>query len=113
MAWRFLEHPAFGDLRRHVVRGRLGALGSFSRAPSELHRLGARNSASPGRRLGSSSKPQDPASFGAGRLGGFDRFIARNGAHSDAPGARIHDLFGALIWLHFPRAEDARLHLIN
>jgi hypothetical protein len=102
---RFLEHPAF-SIFDPAVRERLAALGHFPE-PSELAALarGIPSSAAPWFEF----EPEDAARVR--QAGGFDRFIAATARIPTRPGS-YHDLFGALIWLHFPRLKSA-LHRIQ
>jgi hypothetical protein len=103
---RFLEHPAFSVFDA-AVRERLALLGHFP-APSEFRALvsGIPNAAP----LGFEFELEDGAAVR--EAGGFDSFIART-SRIPTRAASFHDLFGALIWLHFPLLKTAlhRAHL--
>ena len=94
------EHPAFSVIDARV-RERLLAFDGFP-APDELRGLADG--------LPSSIRPwfdfaaEDQAQLQA--VGGFDRFLSRTGCIPTRPGS-FHDLFGALIWLHFPALKTA------
>jgi hypothetical protein len=102
---RFLEQPAF-SVFEPSVRERLAACRHFP-TPSELRALtlGIPNS-SP---LAFEFELEDAARVRA--AGGFDRFIADT-SRIPTRAASYHDLFGALIWLHFPELKSA-LHRIQ
>jgi len=53
-------------------------------------------------------EPQDAARVQA--AGGFDRFIAQHARIPTRIGS-FHDLFGGLMWLHFPRLKTAIHHI--
>jgi DUF3025 family protein len=102
---RFLAHPAFG-IFESPVRERLGACDHFP-MPAELRLLfeGTRTA----ERLAFEFELEDAARVR--EAGGFDRFIAET-ARIPTRAASYHDLFGALIWLHFPLLKSA-LHRIQ
>ena len=102
---RFLEHPAF-EIFELSVRERLAAHEHFP-APSELRALAADIPVARG--LEFAFEPEDSAEVRA--AGGFDRFIAETARIPTRAGSH-HDLFGALIWLHFPLLKRA-LHRIQ
>jgi len=97
---RFLAHPAF-DIFEPPVRERLAACDHFP-LPAELRRLcqGIRTA----ERLSFEFEPEDEARVR--EAGSFDRFIAETSRIPTRP-ASYHDLFGALIWLHFPALKSA------
>jgi hypothetical protein len=94
------QHPAFSVIDP-CVRERLLALDRFP-AVGELRALAEG--------LPSALEPwfdfaaQDQAQLLA--AGGFDRFLSRTSCVPTRPGS-FHDLFGALIWLHFPALKTA------
>jgi hypothetical protein len=96
----FLEHPAFSIIEP-VVRQRLRALARFP-SPSELPELA--------RGMPGQTEPwfafEVEDSARVREAGGFDRFIASTARIPTRQGS-YHDLFGALIWLHFPLLKSA------
>ncbi|HEY4104268.1 MAG TPA: DUF3025 domain-containing protein [Polyangiaceae bacterium] len=96
----FLTHPAFSSFEPSV-RERLVARGEIP-SPDELGALM--------RDVPSARQPwfefelQDEARVRA--AGGFDRYIAET-ARIPTRKDSFHDLFGALIWLHFPKLKTA------
>jgi hypothetical protein len=101
----FLEHPAF-EIFEHSVRERLAAHEHFP-APSELRALAADIPVARG--LEFAFELEDSARVR--EAGGFDRFIAETARIPTRSGS-YHDLFGALIWLHFPLLKRA-LHRLQ
>ncbi|HET7544240.1 MAG TPA: DUF3025 domain-containing protein [Polyangiaceae bacterium] len=99
-----LEHPAF-SLLEPSVRARLLALDHFP-FPHELRELarGVPNAITPWFDFAE----QDPAELQ--EAGGFDRLLQRTRAVPTRAGS-FHDLFGALIWLHFPALKTVIHHL--
>lgn len=93
----FLEHPAF-EIFERSVRERL-ARDRRVPEPRELRGFVA-HAHDPWFDF----EPQDTARVE--QAGGFDRFIA---AHARIPTREgsFHDLFGGLIWLHFPKLKTA------
>jgi len=93
----FLEHPGFQifepGVREHLARERRVP------EPREFRSL-VPSAREPWFRF----EPQDAA--GVQRAGGFDRFIAEHSSIPTRTGS-FHDLFGGLIWLHFPRLKTA------
>jgi hypothetical protein len=102
---RFLEHPAF-EIFELSVRERLAAHDHFP-APSELRALAADIPVARG--LEFAFELEDSARVR--EAGGFDRFIAETARIPTRAGSH-HDLFGALIWLHFPLLKSA-LHRLQ
>jgi hypothetical protein len=102
---RCLAHPAFSSLEV-TVRKRLAARDHFPK-PSEFWELtqGIPSSMPPWFDF----EPEDAARVRD--AGGFDRFIARSSRIPTRLGS-YHDLFGALIWLHFPQLKTA-IHRIQ
>lgn len=97
------DHPAFSVLDSNV-RSRLLALDHFP-APHELRELanGLPSALSPWFDFAE----QDQAQLLA--AGNFDRLLARTRSIPTRPNS-FHDLFGALIWLHFPALKTAIHH---
>jgi hypothetical protein len=101
----FLEHPAF-SIFDAAVRDRLRSLDHFPE-PREFRALMPEIASSPA--LWFEFEPEDAARVR--QAGGFDRFIANTARIPTRPGS-YHDLFGALIWLHFPWLKSA-LHQVQ
>jgi Protein of unknown function (DUF3025) len=101
----FLEHPAFA-IFDESVRARLAALGHFPE-PHEFRALtrGIPSAPTPCFEF----EPEDAESVR--KAGGFDRFIA-NTARIPTRRGSYHDLFGGLVWLHFPQMKRA-IHRIQ
>ena len=99
------EHPAF-SIFDPAVHERLSALDHFPE-PSEFRALtrGVPSSTE----LELEFEPEDAARVQ--QAGDFDRFIADTARIPTRSGS-FHDLFGALIWLHFPLLKNA-LHRIQ
>jgi len=100
LAARFLEHPAFSVFDPRALE-RLARLDHF---PTERE-FGALTVGIPtAGPLGFEFELEDAARVRS--AGGFDRFIAQTSRIPTRPGS-YHDLFGALIWLHFPLLKAA------
>jgi len=94
------QHPAFAVLEPRV-RERLLELDHFP-APSELRKLseGVETALKPWFDFSTQDREQLLLS------GGFDRLLERTASVPTRVGS-FHDLFGGLIWLHFPALKTA------